>query len=179
MSSQSAVSYSCNQLILESQAFHDQRLDNQSQATVHPVAGYSALHIQSTGNPDAKKLRRIEPVAVFGDTTSSEAVDESFWMSTAEHISNVEDDKKPAKERTQGQLPVGSLKNTFEREECVSNRLNLNRGLYTRRTPLKSVVEVVVAQKISNQKKTTIKGKMNLKRSCQLSFVEELIAVDS
>ncbi|KZV44256.1 villin-2-like [Dorcoceras hygrometricum] len=31
----------------------------QSQATVYPVAGYSVLHIQSTGNPDTKKLKEI------------------------------------------------------------------------------------------------------------------------
>ncbi|KZV21089.1 hypothetical protein F511_19904 [Dorcoceras hygrometricum] len=42
----------------------------QSRATVDPVAGYSALHIQSTGKPDAKN-----PDAVFEESTSSEAVD--------------------------------------------------------------------------------------------------------
>ncbi|KZV45749.1 hypothetical protein F511_41160 [Dorcoceras hygrometricum] len=52
-----AGSYSS--LFIQSQALQDQRLDNQSQATVYPVAGYSALHIQSTGKPDAKKLKEI------------------------------------------------------------------------------------------------------------------------
>ncbi|KZV52464.1 S-adenosyl-L-methionine-dependent methyltransferase-like protein [Dorcoceras hygrometricum] len=60
----------------QSQAFHDQRIDNQlqaflhqlvkqSQATVYPVAGYSVLHIQSTGNPDAGKadvVKSFKPV---------------------------------------------------------------------------------------------------------------------
>ncbi|KZV42431.1 hypothetical protein F511_12657 [Dorcoceras hygrometricum] len=59
-----------------SQAFHDQRLDNQlqaylhqlvnqSQATVYPVAGYSVLHIQSIGNSDAGKadvVKSCKPV---------------------------------------------------------------------------------------------------------------------
>ncbi|KZV19846.1 hypothetical protein F511_22858 [Dorcoceras hygrometricum] len=36
--------------------------------------------------------------------------------------------KKPAKEWTQRTIPVGTLQNTFEREEFVSNGLNLNRG---------------------------------------------------
>ncbi|KZV38399.1 hypothetical protein F511_22169 [Dorcoceras hygrometricum] len=43
------------QLVNQSLAHLDHQLMYQSQATVYPVAGYSVLYIQSTGNPDAGK----------------------------------------------------------------------------------------------------------------------------
>ncbi|KZV40180.1 hypothetical protein F511_38778 [Dorcoceras hygrometricum] len=107
----------------------------QSQATVHPVAGYSVLHIQSTKNPDAGKADEVKRIAnqmliiatrrkeVKGNNQSQQQKIQPVakqltkyimkihqsWMSTAELISNVEDDKKPAKERTQGQLPESGI----------------------------------------------------------------------
>ncbi|KZV23450.1 hypothetical protein F511_08645 [Dorcoceras hygrometricum] len=77
----------------------------QSQATMYPVVGYSVLHIQSTGNPDASYSDSVastsrptsgqpaastdfqmlslppagQPDAVVEDTTSSEAVDELYY----------------------------------------------------------------------------------------------------
>ncbi|KZV19945.1 pentatricopeptide repeat-containing protein [Dorcoceras hygrometricum] len=44
--------------------------------------------------------------------------------------------KRPAKERTQRTIPIGNLKNTFEREEFVSNGFNLNRGLIYERNAI-------------------------------------------
>ncbi|KZV32624.1 aspartate--tRNA ligase, cytoplasmic-like [Dorcoceras hygrometricum] len=111
----------------------------QSQATVYPVASYSALHIQSqeiqTQEKQAKcrdSTRRKKPVAVE-DTTSSEAVDELRRVTKAgcqllSLFQMLKTTKRPAKERTQGHLPIGTLQNTFEREDFVSNGFNSNRG---------------------------------------------------
>ncbi|KZV58338.1 hypothetical protein F511_34167 [Dorcoceras hygrometricum] len=66
------ASYSAPSRRLQRVATSRQRI--QSRATMDLVAGYNALHIQSIGNLDAKKLRRIEPVAIE-ETISSEAVD--------------------------------------------------------------------------------------------------------
>ncbi|KZV26658.1 glycosyltransferase family 22 protein [Dorcoceras hygrometricum] len=89
------------------------------------------------------------------------------------------DDKKPAKERTQRTIPVGTLQNTFEREECVSNGFNLNRGLYTSRTPLKKQqkscchTEKIKSIEDNNQRENEPEAKLST------TFVEKLIAVYS
>ncbi|KZV13819.1 hypothetical protein F511_44996 [Dorcoceras hygrometricum] len=91
---------------IQSQAFHDQRLDNQlqtyrynqldiqtqaifiqSRATGDPVEGYSALHIQSPKNSaEAQSSSRHELAA------KQLTIYES-WMSTVERNSNGENDK--------------------------------------------------------------------------------------
>ncbi|KZV45892.1 UDP-Glycosyltransferase/glycogen phosphorylase [Dorcoceras hygrometricum] len=104
------ASYSGSSRRLQRVATSRQRI--QSRAIVDPVAGYSAIAYQSTWNPDARKAE------------------------VAKNYNQAQNDKKPAKERTQRTIHVGALQNTFEREDFVFNGLNLNRGLYTR-TPLK------------------------------------------
>ncbi|KZV49884.1 hypothetical protein F511_41929 [Dorcoceras hygrometricum] len=54
----------------------------------------------------------------------------SSWMSTAELSSNVEDDKKPAKERTQGQFPVGTLQNIFQTGRICVQRIEFEQMLF-------------------------------------------------
>ncbi|KZV34386.1 hypothetical protein F511_29883 [Dorcoceras hygrometricum] len=49
--------------------------------------------------------------------------------------------KKPAKERTQRTIPVGTFKNTFEREEFVSNGLNLDRGFIFEKNAIEELAE--------------------------------------
>ncbi|KZV06962.1 hypothetical protein F511_45558 [Dorcoceras hygrometricum] len=72
-----------------------------------------------------------------------------------------------------------AVTSAISRELQCYQQLVLERLIYEKNTIEEVAVRVVVAQKILNQKKTTIKVKMNLKRSCQLSFVEKLIGVDS
>ncbi|KZV22874.1 hypothetical protein F511_18508 [Dorcoceras hygrometricum] len=106
---------------IQSQDFHDQRLDNQlqtyrynqleiqtqaifiqSRATVDPVEGYSALHIHSTKNSaEAQSSSRHESAAKQFTIYES-------WMSTAELNSNGENDKKPEKEKDTRTIPCRS-----------------------------------------------------------------------
>ncbi|KZV32459.1 hypothetical protein F511_44215 [Dorcoceras hygrometricum] len=125
----------------------------QSQDDV-PVASYSGssrklqcFAYPVVGNPDAGKAdvvkncnqaQRIQsskkPDAVIEESTSSEAVDKLRRVTKAgcqllSLIQILKTTKRPAKERTQRTIPVGALQNTIEREDFVSNGLNLDRGL--------------------------------------------------
>ncbi|KZV18788.1 hypothetical protein F511_36141 [Dorcoceras hygrometricum] len=113
------------------------------QCFAYPVAGNPEAgkanvvkNCNQTQDNQSQYLKR-QPVAK--QLTKYIMKNHQSWMSNAELNSNVEDDKRPAKERTQRTFPVGALQNTFEREDFVSNGLNWNRGLYTKATPLKNI----------------------------------------
>ncbi|KZV39412.1 hypothetical protein F511_43060 [Dorcoceras hygrometricum] len=124
--------------VIQSQELQDQRLDNQLQAhldhqlvnqslahldhqLMYPVTGYSVLHIQSTGNPDAGKADVMKSCKPDAD---------SYNQTQRIQTSNVEDDKKPARERTQGQLPVGTLQNIFQTGRICVQRIESEQRLF-------------------------------------------------
>ncbi|KZV43248.1 thylakoid lumenal 17.4 kDa protein, chloroplastic [Dorcoceras hygrometricum] len=101
-----------------------------------------AQRIQSSKKPDT----------VNEESTSSEAVDKLRRVTKAgcqllSLFQMLKTKKRPAKERTQRTIPVGTLKNTFEREEFVSNGLNSNRGFIYEENAIEDVaVESAVAE---------------------------------
>ncbi|KZV43789.1 hypothetical protein F511_38045 [Dorcoceras hygrometricum] len=64
---------------------------------------------------------------------------QQFWMSTAELYSNVEDDKKPAKERTQRTIPVGTLQNTFQTGRICVQRIEFKQRLIYKKNAIEEV----------------------------------------
>ncbi|KZV35676.1 hypothetical protein F511_44849 [Dorcoceras hygrometricum] len=82
------------------------------------------ISIASYSDPDAT----MNSAVAQRQKKSSVAI--KIWMSTAELISNVEDDKNPAKERTQGQLPVGALQNIFQTESINVQRIEFEQRLF-------------------------------------------------
>ncbi|KZV41500.1 scarecrow-like protein 34 [Dorcoceras hygrometricum] len=78
-------------------------------------------------NQSMTQQLKIQPVAK--QLTYSMKIYES-WMSTAEPNSNIEDDKKPAKERTQGQFPVGTLQNIFQTGRICVQRIEFEQRLF-------------------------------------------------
>ncbi|KZV41518.1 hypothetical protein F511_34878 [Dorcoceras hygrometricum] len=131
----------------------------QSQATVHQqmlfgdsdskTIGSSRLGIQSQESrcsgelhPDARFQSQYSKISAEYEFSRSDlsatkqlTIYES-WMSTAELNSNGENDKKPAKKRTQVLFPVGTLQNTFEREEFCVQRDYFKQSLYTSRSAI-------------------------------------------
>ncbi|KZV45480.1 hypothetical protein F511_15847 [Dorcoceras hygrometricum] len=125
-------------------------------------------------DPDAIKqakcrdsTSRKNPVAAVKELISSEEVDKLRRVTKAgcqllSSFQMLKTTNRPAKERTQRTIHVGTLKNTFEREDFVSNGLYLNRGIYTKASPLKSIAEVVrivVAKKRKIKRRQQSKGR--------------------
>ncbi|KZV30683.1 U-box domain-containing protein [Dorcoceras hygrometricum] len=81
---------------------------------------------RNKGNNQSQQSKR-KPVA--NQLTKYIMKNHQSWMSTAELISNVEDDKKPAKERTQGQLPVGTLQSIFQTGRICVQRIEFKQRL--------------------------------------------------
>ncbi|KZV58095.1 TMV resistance protein N-like [Dorcoceras hygrometricum] len=99
------------------------------------------------GNPDAEKAdvvksgnqaQRIQsskkPDTVIEESTSSEAVEKLRRVTKAgcqllSLFQNAEDDKNPAKERTQRTIPIGALQNTFQTGRICVQRIEFEQRL--------------------------------------------------
>ncbi|KZV51327.1 hypothetical protein F511_43117 [Dorcoceras hygrometricum] len=112
--------------------------NDQQEATVHPDASNST----SRHELQRRKSRRSEelqpgaknPVTTVEVTTSSEAVEKLRRVTTAgcqllSLFQNAEDDKKPAKERTQRTIPVDALQNTFQTGRICFQRIAFEQRL--------------------------------------------------
>ncbi|KZV29050.1 hypothetical protein F511_15141 [Dorcoceras hygrometricum] len=122
------ASYSGSSRRLHRVATSRQRI--QSRATVDPVVGYCALHIQSTGKPDAKN-----PDAVFEESTSSKAVDKLQRVTKAgcqllSLIQMLKTTKSVQKKGHKGQSLSVLYRTHFKWEEFCVQRIELEQRPY-------------------------------------------------
>ncbi|KZV16322.1 methionine S-methyltransferase-like [Dorcoceras hygrometricum] len=205
MSSQSAGSYSrTSRWMIQTQEIERRRTGKsiQSQATVHQqmIFEYSDSKTMSFGLMDTiafclrakysadglcvgnnQQIATVVLNQLLQDSSSSEAVDEFLRRVTKagcqlpSSIQMVKTTKKPAKERTQRTIPVGTLQNTFEREEFVSNGLNLNRGFIFEKNAIEEMScnhqillvdpsEVEEGDTLKNENRETNAGRRRVRR---------------
>ncbi|KZV43821.1 hypothetical protein F511_24408 [Dorcoceras hygrometricum] len=77
--------------------------------------------------------------AVDNNELKIEQICRQQWIEELSLFQILKTTKKTAKERTQRTIPVGTLQNTFEREDFVSNGLNLNRGYIFEKNAIEEV----------------------------------------
>ncbi|KZV18810.1 hypothetical protein F511_34886 [Dorcoceras hygrometricum] len=109
-------------LLVEAMSSRDdvsnQQLSREAQELDSAMTTSAASSSHSAGSYSAQQLSQSYQQFVY----------RAQWIEELSLFQILKTTKKPAKERTQRTIPVGTLQNTFEREDFVSNGLNLNRG---------------------------------------------------